>query len=140
VGQEAEALVEGQMLGALGKGEQAGVAHTPLGEDRHRLVQEGPGDPFVPNGRVDRDRAEKAHAAPAGDEIRPHEPAVHLGGQGTGGIGGPPGADVVGVAHEGARVGEAEEGPEGETHDAVGLAEIGLLERPHPDINVAHDR
>ena len=128
-GPEAVLLVQADVLGALGEGEQAGVAGLPRREDVHGRVEQPLGDATVPVGGRHGERTEEADTAPVGREVGPDQLTVDLGGHRGGRVGRPAGADELGVAEEVLGIGSAEEGAERQPEDPVGPVEVGLDER-----------
>lgn len=81
--------------------------------------------------RVHGQRSEEADAAPVRGEVGADQLPVQPSPKRGGGIGHPAGADVTGVAHERAGLGQPEEGAEGQSHDGVGRSEVVLTQRTH---------
>ena len=118
------------MLGALGKGEQPSMAHTPRIQLIAGRPDEALSDAALPYIGPCRQRPEKADAAPARREIRSDKHALVVFGSERGSVlGSKPAIDIVEVAPELLRVRYAEKGAEGDPNDALRLGQVGLGKR-----------
>src|SRR4029450_10193187 len=90
--------------------------------------QETLGDPSIPEVGVNGEGTEQADAGPVHEAVRADDLSVELGCEHGAGIGTPARANDVGLPAEGQRIGEADEGAEGETKDTVGGRDLALLE------------
>src|SRR5947208_14872222 len=103
------------------------MARAPMRElVRHRCDQ-GLGDVLVPQIGPDRERAEKADAAPVGGEVDAGERAVVVGREGDGVLAAEAAIDVIEIGPEIVEIGDAEEGTEGAPHDALPLWQVALF-------------
>ena len=121
---EAELLIEGDVLRTVGEGEESKMLRTPLGEEIHRPAEQPPGNALLPEIGPHGQRTEKPEAAPAGDEVRAHELAVAFRRDGGRWIGTPPRFHIAGIAHERHRIGKPEEGTEGQAADSIGSRQV----------------
>src|SRR2546426_6226143 len=102
------------------------MGRPPALEERHRRLEQAPGDAVVPEIGPHGERTEKAEASPARREVRADDRTVALRAERALGIRAPASAYVVGVATETKRVWKTEKGTEGRAEDIVCGAEVRL--------------
>jgi hypothetical protein len=108
------------MLGALGKGEEPGMAHTPSVQLIANPGDEKLPDAGVPQIRPGRQWPEKADVSPARREIRPYKLAVVIFRSVRSSVLRPePSIEIVEVAPELLRVRCAEKSPKATPDDAL---------------------
>ncbi len=128
-GPVAEPLIETEVLGAAGEGEEAQVRTSPGVEAFHRGLEQALGHAPIPQIRADGERTEQPDAAPVDEAVRADKLPRQLRGQHRAWIGPPARADDVGLPPEGHRIGQPDEGAEGDPEDAIRYTQLTLPER-----------
>ena len=125
---EPELLIQGDVLGALREGEQAVVRGPPGVELIDGCGKQRLGDAALVQIRTNRDRSEKADAAPSGDEVGTDQVAVD-GRAKCADMRRPPAAvNVVAICPEGFRVRDAQKRAECHPEDTFRCRQIALGE------------
>jgi hypothetical protein len=113
----------------MGKGEKAGVHHSPGVEPRHHGLHQPSANATVPEVRMDCQWPEKSHTTPAGGKICTDQRPIHLGSESRRGIRMPARPGVIQIGPELLWLGNTEERPEGETNEPVSRRKITLCQR-----------
>src|SRR5579863_5443675 len=131
---EAELVIEGDVLGAVGKGEECSSRKSGFVEDLHSSGEEFLRDTPVPVGGQNREWPEEGEASPDGEDVDADEATVLAGCQGFHVPSVVAAGDEIAVGHK-RSFRNAEEGCEGETEDAIGFGELGLFKGTDFDLS-----
>ncbi len=105
----------------------------PLGETLHRGLDQAYPDALIPEVGAYGQRSEEPHAAPVGREVRTHQLAVDLRGEGRSRIGLPTRPHVARITQEHQRVGQTKKRAKSQPEDAIRLLKLVLFEWTNGD-------
>src|SRR5581483_306515 len=124
---EAVFLIERDVLGALSEGEKPDMTQVPAVELRHGAIEQFSGNAAFLQLGANRQRAEKADAAPAGRKVRTDQLAVEARAETRDMRRAVAAADIIAVVPERRQVGDAEISGERLAQDQRGVIQIVLI-------------